>query len=53
MVRPSQLDQVWIGQQVEDNVVRNYLDCGLNDFGINISSKIIQIPKSPKQEQEA
>ena len=39
------IDQVWISQNLmEDNVVRNYLDCGLNDFGINLNSRIMQIP---------
>lgn len=47
------IDRVWISQQImEDNVVRNYLDCGLGDFGININTKIMQLEQSNKQEQE-
>lgn len=45
------LDQVWIAQQMmEDNVVRNYLDCGLGDFGIDLNSKIMQIPPLSREE---
>lgn len=33
---------------MEDNVVRNYLDCGLGDFGIDISSRIMQLPETAK-----
>lgn len=40
---------MWISQQImEDNVVRNYLDCGLGDFGIDISSRIMQLPEANK-----
>lgn len=43
------IDRVWISQQImEDNVVRNYLDCGLGDFGININTKIMQLEQSNK-----
>lgn len=50
MERPS--DQVWISQQLENNVVRNYLDCGLGDFGIDLSSKIMQFEHPSKEEPE-
>lgn len=47
------IDQVWIAQNLmEDNVVRNYLDCGLNDFGINLNSRIMQIPELSHDEGE-
>ena len=47
------IDQVWISQNLmEDNVVRNYLDCGLNDFGINLNSRIMQIPELAHDEGE-
>jgi hypothetical protein len=40
------MDQIWISQQLmENNVVRNYLDCGLGDFGISLNSRIIQLPR--------
>lgn len=43
--------EVWITQQIsEDNIVKNYLDCGLDDFGININSRIIEIPKANKDD---
>ena len=48
-VHHNPIDQVWISQNLmEDNVVRNYLDCGLNDFGINLNSRIMQIPELPQ-----
>lgn len=47
------IDQVWISQQLmENNVVRNYLDCGLGDFGININEKIIQLPSDFREDLE-
>jgi hypothetical protein len=30
---------------MEDHVVRNYLDCGLGDFGIDLNEKIMQLPE--------
>lgn len=36
---------------MEDNVVRNYLDCGLGDFGIDINSRIMQIPHPNKEDE--
>ena len=48
-IHHNPIDQVWISQNLmEDNVVRNYLDCGLNDFGINLNSRIMQIPELPQ-----
>lgn len=35
---------------MEDNVVKNYLDCGLGDFGIDINSKIMQLPEANRDE---
>ena len=34
-------------------MVRNYLDCGLGDFGIDLSSKIMQFEHPSKLEPES
>jgi len=32
------VEAIWIGNQMmEDRVVKNYLDCGLDGFGLNIN----------------
>lgn len=37
-------EQKWINpSMMEDNVVKGYLDCGLDDFGLNLNQKIIAI----------
>jgi hypothetical protein len=37
---------MWISQQImEDNVVRNYLDCGLDDFGLSFNERMQQMNK--------
>lgn len=37
---------------MEDNVVRGYLDCGLDDFGLNLNQKIIAIDDKEEGEIE-